>query len=65
LLLLLLQSDSIDAYIREVMESVRDVDLVLSTIKDNVAATRALLKTWEKNLMFERKEGKVGGESQG
>ena len=53
------KSDSIDAYIRECMEMVKDVDLTLSTIKDNVKATEALLKNWEKNLMFERKEGKT------
>jgi hypothetical protein len=41
------------------MESVKDLDQVLSTIKDNVGATRTILKGWEKNLMFERKEGKV------
>ncbi len=53
------QSDQIDSYIRECMEMVKDVDLILSTIKDNVTATQQLLKTWEKNLMFDRKEGKV------
>jgi dynein heavy chain len=41
------------------MEMVKEVDLILSTIKDNVKATQGLLKAWEKNLMFDRKEGKV------
>ncbi|KAL6747291.1 flagellar outer dynein arm heavy chain beta [Haematococcus lacustris] len=53
------KSESIDAYIRECMEMVRDVDTILSTIKDNVKATQNILRTWEKNLMFDRKEGKV------
>ncbi|MEW5311809.1 MAG: hypothetical protein WDW38_003494 [Sanguina aurantia] len=52
------RSDNIDAYIRDCMELVKDVDLVLSTVKDNVRATTALLKAWERNLMFDRKDGK-------
>ncbi len=46
-------------YIRESMELVEDVDLILTTIKDNVKETVKILKGWEKNLMFERKEGKT------
>lgn len=53
------RSDSIDQYIRESMELVKDVNEILTTIKDNVKNTMAILKTWEKNLMFERKEGKT------
>lgn len=53
------QSESIDAYIKECMEMVKDVDMVLSTIKDNVDQTKKLLSNWTKNLMFDRKEGKT------
>lgn len=53
------KSDTIDAYIKECMEMVNDVDTILSTIKDNVKATKDLLDKWTKNLMFERKEGKT------
>ena len=41
------------------MELVKDVDTILTTIKDNVKETVKILKAWEKNLMFERKEGKT------
>lgn len=34
------QSDTIDAYIKECMDMVKDVDLTLTTIKDNVKATQ-------------------------
>lgn len=50
----------INEYIRESMELVKEVDSILSTIKDNVTATRNILKAWEKNYMFDRKDGKVG-----
>lgn len=53
------KSDGIDAFVRECMELVKDVDLTLTTIKDNVKATESILKLWEKNLMFERKDGKT------
>ena len=33
--------------------------MILTTIKDNVKETAKILKGWEKNLMFERKEGKT------
>ena len=54
-----LQSKDINEYIREGLEMVREVDATLSTIKDNVQATRSILQSWERNSMFERKEGKV------
>jgi len=38
---------------------VQEVDTILSTIKGNVTATMNILKAWEKNFMFDRKEGKV------
>lgn len=37
----------------------QDIDMILTTIKDNVKETAKILKSWEKNLMFERKEGKT------
>lgn len=49
------RSDTIDVYIREMMEAVKEVDSILATIKDNVNETVKILKSWEKNLMFERK----------
>lgn len=52
-------SDSIDQYIRDTMELVKDVNEILTTIKDNVKDTQRILKTWEKNLMFERKDGRT------
>jgi predicted DNA-binding protein YlxM (UPF0122 family) len=53
------RSDSIDSYIRDCMELVKDIDLILTTIKDNVKKTQEILRLWEKNLMFDRKEGKL------
>jgi predicted DNA-binding protein YlxM (UPF0122 family) len=53
------RAQGIDVYIRESMELVKDVDMILTTIKDNVKETAKILKSWEKNLMFERKEGKT------
>ncbi|CAD7696266.1 unnamed protein product [Ostreobium quekettii] len=52
-------SPNIDDYIHEVMELVKEVESMLSTIKDNVKETKQILKTWETNLMFDRKEGRV------
>ncbi|KAF5834390.1 hypothetical protein DUNSADRAFT_8976 [Dunaliella salina] len=52
-------SNSINDYIHEGDEMVQEVDSILSTIKGNVAATQNILKTMEKNVMFDRKEGKT------
>eukprot|EP00955_Chlamydomonas_euryale_P098699 365162-Chlamydomonas_euryale.AAC.23 len=41
------------------MDSVKEVDEILATIKNNVVDTVKILKSWEKNLMFERKDGKT------
>lgn len=41
------------------MELVKEVESMLSTIKDNVKQTRQILKAWESNLMFDRREGRV------
>jgi dynein heavy chain len=53
------KADNIDGFIREALDLVREVDLILTTIKDNVKRTREILKLWERNLMFDRKEGKT------
>jgi hypothetical protein len=49
------KDDGTDAYIRDTLELVRDLDSVLTTIKDNVSSIQELLKTFEQNLMFDRK----------
>lgn len=49
------KNESTDAYIRDTVELVRDLDSVLTTIKDNVSRIVELLKTFEHNLMFDRK----------
>jgi predicted metalloprotease with PDZ domain len=51
------RSEGIDTYIRDVVELVRDLDAVLTTIKDNVARIVELLKTLARSLMIERKVG--------
>lgn len=48
-------NDGIDVYIRETLEIVKELDGVLTTIKDNVANTLDLLRTFERNLMLDRK----------
>lgn len=48
-------SDGIDGYIRETLELVKELDGILTTIKDNVTNTLDILKTFERNLMFDRK----------
>ncbi|KAF6251999.1 flagellar outer dynein arm heavy chain beta [Scenedesmus sp. NREL 46B-D3] len=45
-----------DAYIRDTLELVRDLDVVLATIKDNVAKTVEIMHGFERNLMFDRKD---------
>jgi hypothetical protein len=49
------KDEGTDAYIRDTLELVRDLDSVLTTIKDNVSHIEELLKTFERNLMFDRK----------
>lgn len=49
------RDDATDAYIRDTLELVRDLDGVLTTIKENVSHIEELLKTFQRNLMFERK----------
>lgn len=48
-------SDGIDPYIKETLELVKELDGILTTIKDNVANTLELLKAFERNLMFDRR----------
>lgn len=52
------RNEGTEAYIRETVELVRDLDSVLTTIKDNVVGIADLLKTFERNLMFDRKVSK-------
>jgi hypothetical protein len=48
-------------YLFEAMQLVKEVDGVLKAIQDNVAKTRGILQHWQRDLMFDRKEGRVGG----
>lgn len=41
------------------MVMVKEVESVLMTIKENVQETCQILKNWETNLMFDRREGRV------
>lgn len=58
------QSEGIDAYIKDSLELVRDLDGVLTTIKGNVAHIMELLNGFERTLMFERKVSVVPGPAQ-
>jgi hypothetical protein len=49
------RSEGIDAYICDAVELVRDLDGVLTTIKDNVGHIQELLHGFERSLMFDRK----------
>lgn len=49
------RDDATDAYIRDTLELVRQLDEVLTTIKENVSKIVDQLKVFEKNLMFDRK----------
>jgi hypothetical protein len=49
------RDDATDAYIRDTLELVRDLDSVLTTLKENVAQIMELLKMFESNHMFDRK----------
>lgn len=52
-------SHKIEEYIAEVMGLLKELTEMLTTIKGNVTTTHNLLKKWSKQLMFDRKEGKV------
>lgn len=49
----------IDDYIGEATALVQDAAKSLGTLQRNTATVRAMLKQWQTELMFERKEGKV------
>ena len=55
-------SHNMDDFLFEAMQLVKEVDGVLKAIQDNVAKTRAILAQWQKDLMFDRKDGRVGSE---
>ena len=44
------------------MAAVKDVDVVLTTVKGNVEEMSRILASWESSLLFERKEGKTYSE---
>lgn len=50
-----------DEFLGEAGALVTRVDSVLSAVKDNVTSMRALLASWQRDLLFERKEGRVVG----
>ena len=52
-------SHKIDNYISEVMNMVKELHKTLTVIKENIESTREILKSWEENTMFERKDGQV------
>ena len=52
-------SANIQDYLSEVMAMVKEVDLILSTLKADVKRIKEILSSWETNIMFERKEGKT------
>lgn len=48
-----------DEFLGEASSLVTAVDGVLTSIKQNVAKTRTILASWQRDLIFERKEGRV------
>lgn len=52
-------SHSVDDYLFEATQLVKDVDGMLKAIQDNVTKTRSILQQWQRDLMFDRKEGRV------
>lgn len=54
-------SGSLDAYLAEATQLVREVDGLLRCIKDAVGQAQGILARWQHDVMFERKEGRVYG----
>lgn len=52
-------SGSLDAFLAEASQLVRELDALLAAIKDAVAKSQGVLGRWQRELMFERKEGRV------
>ena len=52
-------SDGLDAYLTEAGQLVRDLDGLLSCIKGTVAQAQGILQQWQRDVMFERREGRV------
>ena len=50
----------IDDYIMEATSSVYSASTILRVLQSNEAKMHAILKAWRTNVMFERKEQKVG-----
>ena len=54
-------SADLDAYLAEATQLVQDVDALLACVKNAVGQTQGILEQWCRDLMFERKEGRVAG----
>ena len=52
-------STDLDAYLAEAGRLVRDVDGLLACIKGTVGQAQGILQQWQRDVMFERKEGRV------
>lgn len=52
-------SGSLDQYLAEATQMVKELDGLLAGIKAAVAASEAILQRWQRDVMFERKEGRV------
>ena len=54
-------SGILDAYLSEATQLVKDLDSLLLCIKDAVGQSQGILQQWQRDVMFERKEGRVAG----
>lgn len=52
-------SGGLDTYLTEAGQLVRELDGLLSCIKGTVAQAQGILQQWQRDVMFERKEGRV------
>lgn len=52
-------STDLDAYLTEAGRLVREVDGLLACIKGTVGQAQGILEQWQRDVMFERKEGRV------
>jgi len=54
-------SGGLDTYLAEAGQLVRELDGLLSCIKGTVTQSQGILQQWQRDVMFERKEGRVAG----
>ena len=54
-------SGILDAYLSEATQLVKELDSQLLCIKDAVGQSQGILQQWQRDAMFERKEGRVAG----